>query len=216
MNILLIGPQGSGKGTQARLIKEKYSMSSFDMGAFLREEAKSNPEIKSLIEKGSLLSDDVINSLVSGYLSEKNLYDGIIFDGYPRRVGQLTALQSFLKEHGSKLDCTVYINIPEQETLKRLSARRINSETGEIYNLITNPPSKDVDIEKLIHRADDKPEAIKKRLDEYRKDTEPLIAELKATDTYFVEIDGTQSIESIHREIIRSLANYEANSTKNS
>ncbi len=208
MNILFLGPQGSGKGTQAHLVREKFNMKYFDMGAFLRDVAKTNSEVKTIIESGELISDERVNELAIDYLSENNMFDGVIFDGYPRRVGQLTALQNFLEQNGKKLDCTVYLHIPEEETISRLSARRIDQKTGEIYNLITNPPGEDVNPSDLQQRIDDQPEAIKERLLLYHKDTEPLIELLKAS-TNFIEIDGTQTIEEIHEQAFKALSNYD-------
>lgn len=208
MNILFLGPQGSGKGTQAHLVREKFNMEYFDAGAFLREQAKTNSEIKEIIEHGELLSDEVVNKLIINHLSEHSLFSNVIFDGYPRRVGQLGALQAFLQNHGARLNYTVFLDIPEEETIRRLSARRIHKETGEIYNLITNPPGSEINTEDLIQRKDDQPEAIKERLKEYHTDTEPLLEELRKTTT-FIEVDGTQTIEDIHKEVLQSLSKYE-------
>jgi adenylate kinase len=208
MNILFLGPQGSGKGTQAHLLKEKLNLQYLDMGAFLRETAKTHPEVEERLGKGELLSDELVISLVKEYLDKNNLYDGLVYDGFPRRVPQLHALQQILNEQGKKLNYTVYLSIPEEETVRRLSARRIHKTTGEIYNLITNPPGDDINEEDLLHRSDDQPEAIRERLREYHSYTEPLLEELRKTTT-FIEIDGTQSIESIHQEIYKALSEYE-------
>ena len=208
MNILFLGPQGSGKGTQAHLLKEKLNLHYLDMGAFLRETAKINPEVEHKLSGGELLPDELVISLVKEYLEQNQLYDDLVYDGFPRRVAQLQKLQEILKAKGKKLDYTVYLSLSEEETIRRLSARRIHKTTGGIYNLVTNPPSSDINPEDLIQRQDDQPEAIRERLREYHTDTEPLLEELKSS-TKFIEVDGMQSIENIHQEIVKALSDYE-------
>lgn len=200
MNFLFLGPQGSGKGTQAHLLKERMNLNYFDMGSFLRKMAESHEELKAKLAAGEMLPDELTNTLIQKHLEENQMYDNIIFDGYPRRIGQLMFLQSLLSQNGTRLDYTVYLTLPEEETIRRLSARRIHKVTGEIYNLITNPPGDNIDPNDLLHRADDQPEAIKQRLLTYHAETEPMIEELRKT-TNFIEIDGTQDIETIHADI---------------
>lgn len=205
MNILFLGPQGSGKGTQAHLLKDILNLQYFDMGAFLRESARENSILAEKLGKGELLSDDLVISLVRDYIQGNDLYDNMVYDGFPRRLAQLYALEELLKEKGKKIDYTVYLYIPEDITISRLSARRIHKITGEIYNLITNPPGQGINEADLYQRNDDKPEAIKERLKEYHSDTEPLITRLKQS-TKFIEVDGTKSIEKIHQEIMQKLS----------
>lgn len=202
MNILLIGPQGSGKGTQARLLCDKYGFFYFESGAYLRRMAETHPDIKEMLNEGKLVPDKEMTSYLAAYLDSQNLYDDIIFDGFPRTVTQYNFFKSWLTDKHVKMDLGIVLNITEEETIRRLSARRFDPATGKIYNLITEPPPADVDAGKLIQREDDKPEAIKKRLELYRSQTAPLIAELKK-DTTVVEMDGAQPIEVIFNDITR-------------
>lgn len=200
MNIILIGPQGSGKGTQARLICEKFNFFYFESGSFLRKIAQNNEELKKSLAEGILVPDTEMTSYLSAFLDQENLYEDIIFDGFPRTVEQYKFWQSWLNQKQVKIDLVLLLVISEAETVRRLSARRSDPTTGAIYNLITDPPPQDVDQSKLVHRDDDKPEAIKKRLMLYKQRTEPLISEL-GKSSQVVEINGERTIEEIAKEI---------------
>lgn len=200
MNILLIGPQGSGKGTQARILTEKFNFFYFESGAYLRKIAEENPELKKSLAEGKLVPDKEMTSYLTAFLDSKNLYDDIVFDGFPRTVAQYNFLKNWLSQKKVSLDVVIDLQIDEEETIRRLSARRQDPETGKIYNLITDPPGPEVDQTKLVQREDDKPEAIKKRLDLYREHTEPLIEELKKETKVFV-VDGKRPIEVIASDL---------------
>lgn len=200
MNILIIGPQGSGKGTQARLLMEEFGFFYFESGAYLRKMAEKHPDIKKTMDEGKLVPDEEFTSYLTAYLDSKNLYDDIVFDGFPRTATQFHFLQNWLSQKKVKLDLAFVLWISEEETIKRLSARRLDPETGKIYNLITEPPPSDVDASKLIHRDDDQPEAIKRRLGVYHTRTEPLIEELKK-NIEVIKINGERPVEEIYKEI---------------
>lgn len=200
MNILLIGPQGSGKGTQARILCDKFNFFYFESGAYLRKIAEQDPELKKLLAGGNLVPDREMTSYLTAFLDEKNLYDGIIFDGFPRTPVQYIFFKKWLSDKEVKLDLVIDLTVSEAETVRRLGGRRQDPQTGKIYNLITDPPPAGVDRTKLVQRDDDKPEAIKKRLTLYRERTEPLITELKR-DTEVIEIDGERPIEVIARDL---------------
>lgn len=200
MNILFIGPQGSGKGTQARILCDKFNFFYFESGAYLRRIAETNPDLKKSLAEGNLVPDKEMTSYLTAFLDSKNLYDDIIFDGFPRTVAQYDFLKNWFAAKNVSLNLVIDLQISEEETVRRLSARRQDPETGKIYNLITDPPPPGIDQSKLIQRDDDKPEAIKKRLDLYREKTEPLIAEL-ARDTTVVEMDGARPINVIAVEL---------------
>lgn len=208
MNILLIGPQGSGKGTQARLICEKFNFFYFESGAYLRRIAQSDPVLKKSLAEGKLVPDKEMTSYLTAFLDEKNLYDNILFDGFPRTVSQYEFLKNWLNDKEVKLDLAIILEIKEEETIRRLSARRIDPVSNKIYNLITDKPPVDIDQNTLIQRDDDKPDAIKKRLALYRELTEPLIVKLKQ-DSEVIEVNGERSIETISKDLLNIISTHQ-------
>lgn len=202
MNILLIGPQGSGKGTQARVLLEKFGFFYFESGEFLRKVANNNEELKKALSEGQLVPDREMTSYLTAFFDEKNMYDDIIFDGFPRTESQYNFWKNWLTDKVVKLDLAIVLEISEAETIRRLTARRKDPETGAIYNLVTDPPPADVDLSKLIQREDDKPEAIKMRLANYRQRTEPLIKTLES-DMEVIEVNGERPIEEISADIVK-------------
>lgn len=211
MNIIMFGPQGSGKGTQARLLCDKFGFSYFESGAYLRKLAEVHPEMGEIMNSGKLVPDEEFTSYLTAYLDQENLYDDIIFDGFPRTVEQYKFLKIWLNKKQVKIDLAIVLEISEGETLKRLSARRQDPVTGKIYNLVSDLPPKEIDVNTLVQRDDDKPEAIKKRLELYHARTEPLISEIE-NDAKVFRINGERSIEEIENEldeIVKKLQNAE-------
>lgn len=208
MNILLLGPQGSGKGTQAKLLVSQFGLYYIESGEILREAAKKDPVIDRLINKeGKLLPDDVTFRLVTDKLEkEKPERDGILFDGFPRSIAQYELLGDWLSQVGRKINLAILIEISEEESIKRLAERRMDPATGKIYNLVTEPPPQGVDINSLVQREDDKPEAIKERLNEYRHVTLPLVERLDA-DGILRTVGGERPVEIIYQEIARVVKN---------
>jgi len=204
MNILLIGPQGSGKGTQARLLVEKLGFYYFESGEFLRKIAEKNETVKKMLAGGTFVPDKEIVSYVTAYLDEKGIYDNILFDGFPRSITQYDFLKSWLKEKNVSLNLALILEISEDETVRRLSARRSDPKTGKIYNLVTDPPPADIDRNLLVQRDDDKPEAIKKRLGWYKEQVLPLIAQLK-NEIRVVEVDGERPIDEIQNNLLKEI-----------
>ena len=164
MNILLIGPSGSGKGTQARILIEKFDLFYFESGAYLRRMAETHPDLKKTLDSGKIVPDKEFTSYLAAYLDEQNLYDNILFDGFPRTVSQYEFFRSWLKDRHVKINLVIVLTVSEKVTIERLSARRMDPATGKIYNLITDKPPADIDPKTLVQREDDKPESIKKRL----------------------------------------------------
>lgn len=208
MNIIILGPQGSGKGTQAELISVKFNLFYLDMGKFLRGIAEKNPLVDKIInERGKLLPDGIVFSLMSEYVAPKvPTRDGILFDGYPRSPAQYELLKQWLGEKGKKVDRAIILEISEQVSIKRLSARRICEKCGTIYNLITNPPVNGLCKcgGSLYQRKDDEPQAIKERLSGYRKTTEPLTREL-AKEKILTKLNGERPIDEIFADIVKIL-----------
>lgn len=205
MNIIILGPQGSGKGTQAKLLTEKLNLYYLEMGKFLREVAKVNPKIDSIVnKKGKLVPAGIVFSLMSEHL-EKEVPDRnkILFDGYPRSIKQYELLKTWLKEKKERVSHAVYLDISEKESVRRLSKRRICEKCGTIYNLITNPPpgGKCECGGNLFQRDDDKPEAINQRLAIYKKTTEPLI-DIFRKEGILTKVNGERSIEVILEDIL--------------
>lgn len=202
MNILLIGPQGSGKGTQARILLEKFGFFYFESGEFLRKVAGTNEDLKKVLSEGQLIPDREMTSYLTAFFDQKNLYDDIIFDGFPRTEPQYQFWKKWLTDKEIKIDLAIVLEISEAETVRRLTARRKDPVTGAIYNLVTDPPPSSVDLSTLIQRDDDKPEAIKIRLASYRERTEPLIKTL-ASDMEVIEVDGERPIVEISKDIVK-------------
>lgn len=200
MNIILLGPSGSGKGVQAKLLVEKFGFDYVVMGDILRKAAQTREDIKKVLEKGELISNDITFDLIKERFNNK-VPNNILLDGFPRTLEQYKLLSPWLSEVGGKFALAIVLKISDKEVIKRLSARRMDPVSGKIYNLITDKPPADVDLTKLIQRDDDKPGAVRKRLTWYHESVEPLIEELKE-DMKVVEVDGERPIDVIHKELV--------------
>jgi adenylate kinase len=201
MNILFLGPQGSGKSTQAKTLADKFGFFYLDSGAFLRDLAKRNETVKKTIDSGKLIPGKEMTGYIEEYLNQKGVCDNIVFDGFPRSVDQYVFFKDWLKEKKVKLDLVLILKISKETAIKRLGARRIDQKTGKIYNLITNPPKDNFDKKRLVQREDDTPKAIKKRLELYHSITMPLIQELKK-DTKIYEINAEEEIDTIQQKLV--------------
>ncbi|QQS38951.1 nucleoside monophosphate kinase [Candidatus Woesebacteria bacterium] len=205
MNILILGPQGSGKGTQARRVASAFEMFYFDMGKYLRKLAEEDPEIDKIVnERGAFLPENISIPLALNYLSQKaKNRDGIFFDGFPRTIGQLNALDVWLAEKNKKLDKVIFLKVSEDESIRRLSARRICKSCGRIYNLVTNPPLENNCAcgGELDQREDDTPEAIRERLAWSNTLNKEILDEFKKRQI-LSEVDGERPIKQITIEIM--------------
>jgi adenylate kinase len=210
MNIIILGPQGSGKGTQAKLLSDKFGLTVAEAGRLIRKASKSDPKISEIInKKGQLIPAEDAFRLIAGFIEKKDPeVNNFLLDGYPRSIKQYELLKAWLKKKNTKIDLVIFLNISGKETVKRLSARRVCEQCGTNYNLITNPPPKG-DCEcggKLIQREDDKPQAIKKRLAEYKKRTEPVISMFR-NEGILEEVDGERPIETIFEDLLKIIKN---------
>ncbi|RKZ27247.1 adenylate kinase [bacterium] len=205
MRIVLLGPPGAGKGTQAKLLSEQYGIPMIVAGDILRERAKVDEGIKRYVESGRLVPDEVITGIIEKRLEEDDTREGFILDGFPRSLEQARALQEYLESRGQKLDHVVFIDIPEELLVKRLSSRRICENCGAIYNLITNPPAEDERCDicggRLYQREDDKEEVVRKRLEVYKKETEPLVSFYEELSV-LRKIPGNGAVEEVYARIV--------------
>ena len=212
MNIIIQGPQGSGKGTQAELLQKKFGMEYFETGKILRAISVSkDPQaevVRSAMDAGELVPNEYLRQIVWDFIQKHNSTKGLIFDGYPRSLSQYENLKEMLSQVGKKVDALINIEISEAETIKRLSARRVCRKCGEIFNLESRIPKKsgvcDICGGELIHREDDTPEAIKRRLAIYRVQTHPVLDQARV-EGIALEFQGEQGIESLHENILQVL-----------
>lgn len=212
MILLIAGPQGSGKGTQAKLLTEKYGLIHLEAGNLLREKAKENSplgvKIASDIDKGAMVSDQTIFALINQLLTADNFKKGFIFDGFPRSLTQLFWLEKQLKTKNASLDLLIYLTLPKKESVRRLLGRRICPKCHRNYNLITLPPKKDELCDdcqiSLVRRTDETKEAIEKRFESYQRRTKPMIAYLQEKGKV-AEIDGQPPVEEVFASILKKL-----------
>lgn len=212
MNIIIAGPQGSGKGTQAELLAKEMGLVHLETGEMFREAAeKNNPfgrKIAAWINKGTLVPDNLVFKLLEHYLTKRNLEKGFILDGSPRGLNQIKWLDKYLVSHGSQVDRLIFLKISKQGTIKRLSGRRICPRCDKNYNLVTLPPEKDELCDdchiKLVSREDDTPQAIARRLSLYQRRTAPMISYYKELGKV-VEIDGEKSVKEVFEDIVKAL-----------
>ena len=180
MRLILIGPPGAGKGTQAGFICEAYGIPQISTGDMLRAAVKAGTPLglaaKNVMDTGTLVSDDIIVALVKERLREADCVPGYLFDGFPRTIPQADAM----KDAGVALDYVIEIDVPDAAIVERMSGRRVHVASGRTYHVKYNPPKAtgrdDVTGEPLIQRADDREETVKRRLDIYHAQTEPLVA----------------------------------------
>ncbi|NNF56665.1 MAG: adenylate kinase [Rhodothermaceae bacterium] len=207
MRLILFGPPGAGKGTQAKLLAKHHGLRHLSTGdmlrAAVRNESPVGKEAKGHMDAGELVPDDVVNRIVAETLAEIG-YDDFILDGYPRTVDQAEFLVEALSDQDAPINAVVSLRVPEEHIVQRLSRRRTDRETGAIYHLDFNPPPADVTAERLLHRSDDEPEAIRTRLEEYHAKTQPLEAFFRA-HVRFLDVDGLGSLDEVQARIDEAL-----------
>ncbi len=216
MRLILLGGPGAGKGTQANYIKEKFGIPQISTGDMLRAHVKAGSELgmkaKAIMDAGGLVSDDIIIGMVKERLTQDDCKNGYLFDGFPRTIPQAEAM----KAAGVPIDYVVEIDVPDDEIIRRMSGRRVHLASGRTYHVVFNPPKvagKDDETgEDLIQRDDDKEETVKKRLDVYHAQTEPLVkyysdwaAQGDAKAPKYVKIAGIGKVEEIRDAVFKGL-----------
>jgi adenylate kinase len=215
MRLILLGCPGAGKGTQAKLISEKYHIPAISTGDILRTAIQKGSDlgqkVKAIVEEGRLVPDDVMIELVQERIKQPDCANGFLLDGFPRTVAQAEALKQF-----ATIDYVIDIDVPEEEVVKRLSGRRIHPASGRIYHIDFNPPKTpnldDVTGELLLQRLDDAEETIRHRLKVYQKQTSPLREHYRQADSnagikmpQYVKIDGIGLMDDIKKQIFSIL-----------
>ena len=211
--IVLLGPPGAGKGTQALAIAEKLDIPHISSGDLFRENLRNQTELgklaKSYMDRGELVPDEVTISMVRERLSRVDCARGALLDGFPRTPAQAVALDGILKEFGSRVNWVPYINVPDEVLVGRLTGRwTCRTDPTHIYNLKTNPPTKpgvcDLCGGELYQRDDDKLETVQNRIKVYMKQTMPLI-EYYRNAGVLVEVDGQQGIEKVSSDLLAAI-----------
>ena len=208
MKIVMLGGPGAGKGTQAKLIAEKYSIPHISTGDIFRANIKEGTELgkkaKTFMDAGALVPDELVVDLVADRLTWDDAKDGFVLDGFPRTIPQAQALTSALADMGSALDVAIDIEVPDQVIIDRMGGRRACVTCGATYHVVNIPPKVEGKCDTcgsdLILRDDDKPETVKKRLDVYHEQTQPLIDYYKE-QSVIREVDGTVSMDDVFAAI---------------
>ena len=203
MRLIIFGPPGAGKGTQAELLEERRGLTQIATGDIIREAMKNETpvgkEAKSYVEAGELVPDKVVRKLAENAIADEG-YDDFVLDGYPRTRQQAEWLTEFLEENDVPLDAVVRLDVPDDVIVRRLSRRRVHEETGETYHLDHDPPPEDVNEDKIVQRSDDEPETVRNRLSVYKEETQPLVDYYKKRDL-LVSVDGVGEIDEIYDRI---------------
>lgn len=208
MNIILLGPPGAGKGTQAKKIAAEYKLPHISTGDMFRETSASGSELgkklQGYMSAGKLVPDELVIEIVKERLSKPDCAKGFLLDGFPRTVPQAQALDKALAAAGKKIDRVLTMNVDNEEIVRRLSSRRVCPKCGASYNVISQPPKKDsiCDVcgSAVVQRADDNPETIRKRLEVYETQTRPLIEYYKKAGVVR-EADGTKSVDEVYKSL---------------
>lgn len=215
MRIILLGPPGAGKGTQAQFICEAFGIPQISTGDMLRAAVSAGSElgekVKSVMDSGALVSDEIIIELVKERIQAPDCVNGFLFDGFPRTIVQAEALGAANVE----IDVVLEISVPDEEIVKRMVGRRVHSGSGRTYHVEYNPPKKagfdDVTGEELIQREDDKEETVRERLSVYREQTQPLIGyysdKANNSNLRYVKVNGLGAVDEIQSEIVNGLQN---------
>ena len=207
MRIILLGMPGAGKGTQAQIIEEELTIANVSTGAILREVSKSKSDlgqkVQTYLNSGQLVPDEIIIEMLVERISNNDCNNGFILDGFPRNIEQAKSLD----QAGVSIDLVIYLKILEEQIIERMSGRRIHLASGRSYHTTFNPPKvdgkDDLTGEDLVQRSDDKPDVIKKRLEVYFNETEPMLDFYKNKDIQFCEIDASEPVKAVTEKILK-------------
>jgi len=213
MKLIMLGAPGAGKGTQAKMIANNYNIPHISTGDIFRANIKEGTELgkraQTYMDKGELVPDELVVDLVVDRVAKDDAKNGYVLDGFPRTIPQAEALDKALAACGEKIDYAIDVNVPDENIISRMSGRRACTACGGTYHIVNIPPKKEGICDAcggpLVLRADDEPETVKKRLDVYHEQTQPLIdyyTEQKILKT----VDGTVSMEDVFKAIIDILA----------
>jgi adenylate kinase len=213
LNLVLLGPPGAGKGTQAERLTSDFDLPYYATGDILREAVKDQTPLgkkaEDYMSRGDLVPDDLICKVIMDRIDQPEAEDGFLLDGFPRNIQQADILEKALDERGRKLSSVLLIDAPDEEVIKRISGRRVCVKNGHVYHVDFDPPKHedvcDQDGSRLIQRDDDKPETIKKRLEVYHQQTKPLIDYYDGR-SLLRRFDGSRSPSEVHDHIRASLA----------
>jgi adenylate kinase len=213
LNLILLGPPGAGKGTQAERLTDDFNLPYIATGNILRkavaDETELGKQAKSFMDEGKLVPDEVITGVILEALENADARDGFILDGFPRTVPQAESLGQGMKDNGRELTAVILVDVPDEEVVKRMSGRRVSVKTGRVYHVEFDPPKHegrcDVDGSRLVQRDDDKPETVAKRLAVYHEQTEPLIGYYE-DQGLLRRFDGTRSPTEVHDHIRATIA----------
>jgi adenylate kinase len=213
LNLVLLGPPGAGKGTQAERLVTDFDLPYYATGDILRQAVKDETELgkqaKGYMDRGELVPDDLICKVIMERIDQPEAEDGFLLDGFPRNIEQADILEKALENRGRKLTAALLIDASDDEVIKRISGRRVCVKNGHVYHVDFDPPKHedvcDQDGSRLIQRDDDKPETIKKRLEVYHAQTKPLIDYYESRGT-LRRFDGSRSPSEVHDHIRATLA----------
>jgi adenylate kinase len=215
MNIVLFGPPGSGKGTQAARLKERFSLRHVSTGDLLREAVAAKTELGKKVEgtlaSGELVADEIVLELIKEAATATRTdaaSEGWMLDGFPRTMGQAEGLTALLAADGDRIDAVVVLEVDRDAVIERLSARRTCPDCRAVYSLLASPPASEGICDKcggaLVHRADDRPETIANRLDVYERQTRPILDYLEGRVTIH-RIDGAAPVDEVARDVEAAL-----------